>query len=138
MFHRKYDKLFNIAWLALLLVLITFFCAQAMNFKQYAVVEGNESSTNQTMAVSTSFPSTRVIFDQNTGATSGVTVYYQLLDRGDWISGGSATHNGTATEANLVVDIDTEGITDLKFVSDQAFNATVFQFETGVTGSQWN
>lgn len=109
--------------------------AQAMNFHQYGLIEGNENSTNQIVAVDTGFPNTRIVFDH--GPDSAVDVDYQLLERGDWISGGTATLNSTVNESNLVIDINSEGISDLRFVGSGAFNATIFQYESGMPAKHW-
>lgn len=109
---------------------------QAMNAHQYGVIEGNEDgTTNQTVAVDTGYPNTRIVFDH--GPNAAPTVYYQLLDRGDWYTAGSATLNSTVNESNLVIDINSEGVSDLEFESDSPFNATIFQYESGMPAKHW-
>ncbi len=114
--------------------------AFALSYKQYDMIEGNANGTvDQTQAVSMEYPHTRVVFDYVSGAdmaTTPMTVYYQILDRGDWISAGSPDLNGT-TESDLVIDIDTEGITDVKLSGNATCNATIFQWEDGMAQKFW-
>jgi len=109
--------------------------ALGMNAHQYGLIQGNENSTDQLIAVDTAYPNTRIVFDA--GPDAAPTIYYQLLDRGDWINKGSATLNGTVNESNLVIDISSEGVSDLIFESDSPFNATILQFEKGMPAKHW-
>jgi len=124
-------KLFWAPVISLALVLLLVGLAQALKLATYDAITLNGSSTNQTQEVDEHYTNTRCVFSYNASANmtaTPMTVYYQLFNSGSWISAGSPTLNGTS-ESNLVVDIDSVGVTDLKFSGNATGTVVPAQYE---------
>lgn len=127
--------------LLLAFLVLLFLCSSvyALKLVRYDTITLNGSSTNQTISVDEHYPETRLIFSYNASANmtaTPMTVYYELLDSEDWISAGSPTLNGT-TEADIVIDISSVGVTDVIFEGNATGTVKPLQYEEGLDKTHW-